>query len=234
MHTRPLTSTTTRSSSLVSLALGCFVACSSPRTDAPGDTGSGGTGAGGNTSASGGASGSGGTAGSGGSGVGGAGGIDASVPDAGDGTVSAAAYLDECFAGLRSLGPRAQIATKRSANGGIHVRLALEVPPGGFGTSGTLPWAAVRLAIVTPQKRLCIKEEAVLKTAYKGSLHNCMDSLSVTSDGLVFLLKAPDTDPMRDATTFGITGDAAIPTTPVPTVSCTTTSGAVCKSGGPC
>ena len=162
------------------------------------------------------------------------GGAGGNVPDAGGGNAPSATYLDDCFVGLRTLGARAQIATKRSANGAIQVRLALEVPPDAFGTSGTVPWVAIRLAIVTPQTRVCIKDEATLKTAYKTSLHNCMDSLSVTVDGLVYLLKAPDTDPMRAATTLGITGEAAVPTTPLPTVSCTSTSGAACKSGGPC
>jgi hypothetical protein len=249
MNARPLNSIVTLVLSFgLSVALGCATGCST--SDSPGDTGSGGAG-GGNKAGSGGTStgGSSGGNGSGGTGSGaggnaadgsaggtggGSGGAGGSGPDAGGGTLTPAAYLDDCFAGLRTLAMRAQIATKRSANDAYQVRLALESPPGSVGTSGTVPWTAVRLAIVTPQTRICIKDEAALKTAYTSSHHNCTDTLSVTVAGLVYLLKAPDTDPMRAATTLGVTGEAAIPTTALPTVSCTSTSGAACKSGGPC
>jgi hypothetical protein len=244
MNARPMNSMTT-----LVLCFGLSVALGCSTSDAPGDAGSGGAG-GGNKAGSGGTStggSSGGSTGSGGTGSGGGGnaadgsaggtgggGAGGSVPDAGGGNLTPAAYLDDCFAGLRTLAMRAQIATKRSANDGYQVRLALESPPGSIGTSGTVPWTAVRLAIVTPQTRICIKDEAALKSAYTNSHHNCTDTLSVTVAGLVYLLKAPDTDPMRAATTLGVTGEAAIPTTPLPTVSCTSTSGAACKSGGPC
>jgi hypothetical protein len=213
--------------------------------------GTGGTASGGSGAATGGNGGTGtggagtggaGTGGAGGSSLGGAGGGGGSggapgtggAGDAGPGDAPAAAYLDDCFAGLRTLEMRAQTATKRSADGAYQLRLALEVPQGMLGTSGTVPWTAVRLAIVTPQKRVCIKDEAALKTAYTGSHHNCSDTMSVTVAGLTYLLKAPDTDPQRAATTLTITGEAAVPAVTLTTASCTSTSGAACKSGGPC
>jgi hypothetical protein len=145
------------------------------------------------------------------------------------------AALDACFAGLRALATfNNQIATKRSANGSYAVRIALEYPPGYAGTSGTVPWFAIRFGIVTPQGQLCIQDEQLLKTAYKGSLHNCNDSFTVTSNGLTYQLKYPDTSPERPQTILSITGAAAVPPVTLATASCQRQAGGQCTSGGPC
>jgi hypothetical protein len=245
-----LTSPAPRLASIIALALAVACGSSDPAPPAgtggaggsskggSGGTGTGGTGTGGSGTGgmatggtgSGGAA-SGGTSGTGGSPSGGAGGT---APDGGSSDVPSASYLDDCFSGLRALAATSQVSNKRSSNGAYEVRIALEVPPGGVGTSGTKPWKAVRLGIVTPQKRVCIKDEAALVGAYKGSLHNCKDALTVTVDGLVYKLDLPDTDPNRAPTTLSVTGEAAILPVMLPTVSCTTKSGAACTSGGPC
>jgi hypothetical protein len=128
---------------------------------------------------------------------------------------------------------RNQVATKRSANGAYQVRLALEADPGGIGTSGTVPWKAIRLAVVLPNKFVCLEEDA-LRSGYKTSLHNCTDVLTASDSGLTYQLKAPDTDPTRADTTLSVTGEAAIPPVKLTTASCTSTGRADCKSGGPC
>ena len=145
------------------------------------------------------------------------------------------AALDTCFAGLRKLAEaNNQISTKRSADGKYAVRIALEYPPGFVGTSGTVPWAAVRFAIVTPQRQLCVQDEKMLEKAYGGSLHNCNDVLKVTSDGVTYQLKYPDTTPERPATILSISGAAALPPTTLTMVSCQRQAGGQCLSGGPC
>jgi hypothetical protein len=230
--------------SLIGLALLLvgFAACGSSSSGgggSGGSAGSAGTPGSGGRGGSGGA-GTGGVAGSGGGTGGGmgTGGSGGAAGDAGSGDVAVdsgpSGHLDECFAGLRALTSTSQTATKRSANGAYEVRLAIEVPPDTAGTSGTRPWKLVRLAVVTPQTRLCVKDETALATAYKASLHNCSDSLTVTSAGLNYKLTLPDTDPMRANTTLSITGEAAIPPVTLMTVTCTGSNGAACKSGGPC
>ena len=195
-----------------------------------GASGSGGVGAGG---AAGGMSGAGGTSGAGGAAGGGAGG---SPGDTGNGAPDSSASgptLEQCFSGLRALATRSQLAHKRSADGAYEVRLALESPPDAVGTSGTVPWRAVRVGIVTPKKRFCV-EETALAGAYKGSHHNCSDVLTVSAEGLNFQLKPPDTDAKRAATVLTITGEAAVPAVTLQTVTCTRQSGSACSSGGPC
>jgi hypothetical protein len=214
---------------LLSLGLLCGCSSDSGQAGPPGSGGSGGAGGGtggqgGGTPAGGSGGGGGGKAGTGGagSGSGGAG---------GDPT----AALDACFAGLRKLAEaNNQISTKRSADGKYAVRIALEDPPGFVGTSGTVPWAAVRFAIVTPQRQLCVQDEKVLKEAYGGSLHNCSDVLTVTSEGSTYQLKYPDTTPERPATILSISGAATLPPTTLTMVSCQRQAGGQCLSGGPC
>ena len=197
------------------------------------NAGAGGTNAGGSGGANAGAGGadmggSGGvTGGAGGAPMGGSGG-------AADGGIPPAAFLDDCFAGLRMLASRSQTSDRNSSDGAYRIRLAIEVPPDRFGTSGTRPWEAVRIGIVTPQKQVCIKDEAALADAYKGSHHNCADVLVVMSDGLVFEIKPPDVSPDRSVTTLTIMGEAAVPAVMLPNVTCTGTNGAECRSGGPC
>jgi hypothetical protein len=211
---------------LVALLLVC--GCGS---DASPGGGTGGQGGGAPTGGSGGSTSTGGSGGS--TGTGGAGG---SLPDGGPSPGDPSAALDTCFAGLRALATfNNQIATKRSADGRYTVRLALEYPPGFVGTSGTVPWATVRFAIVTPQGQLCIQDEKMLAKAYQGSLHNCMDSLEVTANGLTYKLKYPDTSPPeRPDTILSISGATTVAPVTLATVSCKTQAGEACGSGGPC
>src|SRR5688572_13164279 len=175
-----------------------------------GDSGSGGTGgAGGVTGGRGGGSLTGG-AGGGGGGTGGSGGTGG-LSDGGPSTGDPTAALDACFTGLRTLARVNQIGTKRSADGRYVLRIALEYPPGSVGTSGTYPWDAIRFAIVTPQGQLCVQDENMLKTAYMGSLHNCNDVFTVSSKGIIYQVKHPDTTPERPDTVLSISGWAAAP-----------------------
>ena len=128
-----------------------------------------------------------------------------------------------------------EISDRSSSNGAYRVRLALEYPPGSVGTSGTIPWKAVRVGIVTPQTQVCIKDEAALANVYKGSHHNCMDSLTVMSAGLNYEVKPPDVAPGRKVATLAVTGEAAIPAVMLPTLTCKGKDGeGFCASGGPC
>ena len=147
-----------------------------------------------------------------------------------------AAFLDDCFVGLRPLASSLwQISDRSSSNGAYRVRLAIEYPPGSVGTSGTIPWKAVRIGILTPQKQVCIKDEAALASVYKGSHHNCMDSLVVMSGGLNYEIKPPDVAPGRKVATLSVTGEAAIPAVMLPTTTCKGKDGeGYCASGGPC
>ena len=142
--------------------------------------------------------------------------------------------MNDCFAGLRARAGDHQTATKASADRSVWARLALETGDR-FGTSGTKPWGLIRLGLVTGDARVCIKDEAMLATAYKTSHHNCMDSLELTVDGVRYRLEAPDTDAARANTTFRSFRGANMTAGPtaLPTVSCTARSGQ-CRSGGPC
>ncbi len=181
-----------------------------------------------------GGAGGGGTGGTGGSsGAGGTGGASDARPDSPGGF--SGAFLDDCFNGLRPLAEfLSQISDRTSANGAYRVRLAIEYPPGSIGTSGTIPWKAVRIGIVTPQKQVCLKDEAGLGRAYKGSHHNCSDVFVVTSQGLTFEIKPPDVAPGRKVATLAVTGEGAIPAVMLPTVTCMGSKGDNCASGGPC
>jgi hypothetical protein len=198
-----------------------------------GSSGNGGSpGSGGGTSAGGGASGNGGTGGGGSPDAANDKGPDATLPV--DGNPTTGPSLDACFAGLRPLSEASQLATKRSADGKIEARIALEVD--GFGTSGSKAWRLIRIAIVTPDAKVCWNDENALRTAYKGSHHNCSDVLTVSAGGRTYEFKAPDTDPKRADTTLTIiTGGTSGPATKLTTSSCKGGSPtATCASGGPC
>jgi hypothetical protein len=152
----------------------------------------------------------------------------------GDGGSMTGPSLDACFAGLRTLSRDSQIATKRSADGKIEARIALEVD--GFGTSGTKAWRLIRIAIVTPDAQVCVKDEEALRAAYKGSHHNCTDVLTVTASGHTYEFKGPDTDPKRGDTTLTIiTGGTPGTATKLTTSACKAGSPSdACISGGPC
>jgi hypothetical protein len=226
-----------------------FAAAACDSSSNPGGTGGGGGGgsggAGGSQAGTGGRGGMGGSSGTtgGASGAGGSGGSGGSgatdgreaASDVTNGGGFAGAFLDDCFNGLRPLAEfMSQISDRTSSNGAYRVRLAIEYPPGYIGTSGTIPWKAVRIGIVTPQKQVCIKDEAALANAYKGSHHNCADVLTVVTQGLAFEIKPPDVAPGRAVTTLAVTGEGAIPAVMLPTVTCKASRNDNCASGGPC
>jgi hypothetical protein len=199
-----------------------------------GGSGGAGGGAGGGGAGTGGAAGGGQGGGSGGSGgnAGDGGGSETAPGDAPAG--DATAYLDSCFAGLRNREGDHQTSTKVSADGSVRLRLALETADR-FGTSGTKPWGVIRLALIAGATRICIKDEAMLAGVYKGSRHNCTDTLELTVDGTLYRIEAPDTHPDRNEATFrALRGGTMVSgPTKLPTTSCTARSGA-CQSGQPC
>ena len=220
-------STSARPGLVALLSVGLVCGCSrdsGPAAGASGGAGHGSGGAGGSTGNGGAAVGSGGA----GHGSGGAGGR----PDGGPPTGDPTAALDACFAGLRALATfNNQIATKRSADGRYLMRLALEYPPGSVGTSGTVPWFPIRFALVTPQAQLCLQDETALRAAYRGSRHNCSDTLTVSDGGVTYQLEHPDTTPEHPDTLLSVGGAAPVTLT---TVTCTRKPGDQCLSGGPC
>jgi hypothetical protein len=147
--------------------------------------------------------------------------------------------VDDCFVGLRALKGGTQDATRASADGKYRMRLALETADRG-GTSGSYAWAAIRFALETPDGNVCVTDEAALASAYVGSHHNCMDVLTVTSDGRTYVVRNPDsaadyadkTKWRRDATLTISTG-GAMTAGPV-TLSTTKCNSGGCTSGGPC
>ena len=124
------------------------------------------------------------------------------------------------------------------------MRLALETA-GRFGTSGTRPWSAFRVALQTPEGNVCLTDETALAMAYQGSRHNCSDKLTLTVGNKRYVIDNPDTaidvnDPtswVRPAT-LTIFVNNQIVGTPVrlDTVACHASSNTPvqCRSGGPC
>ena len=151
--------------------------------------------------------------------------------------------IDECFAGLRPLVGAFQDATHASADGKYLMRLALETDGRG-GTSGSYAWAAVRVALQSPEGSLCLTDEAALASLYKGSHHNCMDSLTITSGNTRYDLANPDsaadygnkTVYRRQASLIVTRDGVRTPTVALPTTKCNTSdrSDGACFSGGPC
>ena len=163
-------------------------------------------------------------------------GLDTASPEAGAGK-----SLDECFAGLRTLGASFQVATRASSDGRYRMRLALETGMSG-GTSGTLAWSAVRFGLEGPEGRVCVADEKALAAAgvYAGSHHNCNDVLTVTAEGRRYVVQNPDSardyaDPTRWRRLARLTvwNGATMIAGPIdlPTVAC---DRGTCSSGGPC
>jgi len=124
------------------------------------------------------------------------------------------------------------IATKRSADGRLRVRLALDTQDL-FGTTGTMPWRLVRLGVEVDGAVSCITEPAQL--TYVGSHHNCSDKASATSGRWSFELRGPDRSTAlltvrEDGTvvhdTVELTDESCSSTTPI--------GPETCRSGGPC
>jgi hypothetical protein len=136
--------------------------------------------------------------------------------------------LDQCFANLATPTTRYQIATKASADGGTRMRLAMIVPAGGVGTSGTLAWQLVRFGIERGTVSTCVTDAAQLK--YTTSLHNCSDKATATANGVVYAITAPD----RATAMVSASGAAAFPSTQVMNNACKSSDSNKCGSGGPC
>jgi hypothetical protein len=175
----------------------------------------------GNTSAGGSAGTDSGSAGE--SGAGGSGGSE------GGGTI------EGCFEGLRALEGTSQISTRENAGEQIRLRLALETADR-IGTSGTYPWAPVRLALEIDGILICLDESA-LASAYAGTHHNCTDTLSFEYDGRSYEIGSPDSRGLEDATLTVSSGGSVVrgPLTLTAT-ECVSEGGvsSECRSGGPC
>ena len=151
--------------------------------------------------------------------------------------------VDECFTGLRALVGAFQDATRTSADGKYTLRLALETADRG-GTSGSYAWAAVRVALETPEGSLCISDETTLAGAYKGSHHNCMDTLTVGYGNTRYVIRNPDSAAdYADKTKWRREGrleitreDVVLAPIPLQTIKCNKSnrSDGACASGGPC
>jgi len=184
---------------------------------------------------------------SGSSGSGGAGGDQSSAgsPGAGgDQGAAGAGSLDDCFEGLREPVGNYQDAQKDSADMSYRMRLVLETADR-FGTSGTMPWLPIRLALQTPERTFCISDEVLLADAYTTSHHNCDDVLTFTDGDLEYTITTPDTAIDQAAPSTWIRpsdltikqGDTTI-AGPIrlDTVACYATDfpDGYCRSGGPC
>jgi hypothetical protein len=190
--------------------------------DAGGASGAGDAGAG-EAGASGG--GSGGAAGDGGAGGGGAGGAG----DSGD-------SIESCFAGLRPLDGISQISTRENVGAQIRLRLAIETADR-VSTSGTFPWAAVRLGLEIDGLLICL-DEASLASAYELSLHNCVDGLAFEAGGLRYEITEPDEPSGAAGVSLTVFSGATPVRGPIQltTTACVAGGSAIvqCRSGGPC
>lgn len=185
-----------------------------------------GTGAGGGPG--GGGSGGGGSVGGGGGGRAGGGAGDGG----GGGGSAGGGPLDECFAGLPGRVGTQMLATKKSADGRIRVRIALDTADRG-GTSGTMGWGLVRLGVELDGAVSCITQPSQL--SYVGSHHNCLDKAGATAGAMTFELEDPDDGSTsltvrKDGTVVHesvvLTDESCSSSTPI--------GPQTCRSGGPC
>jgi hypothetical protein len=132
-----------------------------------------------------------------------------------------------------------QLATKMGADGRSGMRIALETGSR-LGTSGTVPWLPIRVALVTDADRLCLTDEAALAAAYARTTHNCRDVLDLVSGDRRHLIQFPDTrisSPARTVAILSIFAGATLihgPTSLATTACTSQIPGAPCISGGPC
>lgn len=115
------------------------------------------------------------------------------------------------------------------------MRTALETADRG-GTSGTYPWAAVRVALQIDGAVICL-DEGALASAYRGSRHNCSDVLSFTVEGNRYEIAPPDTSADRQTATLTVYSGTTVVKGPfmLSTTSCTAGGvNPVCRSGGTC
>jgi hypothetical protein len=102
--------------------------------------------------------------------------------------VSGDKFLDQCFEGLRPLQGWFIRTSKRSADGKVQFRMAVETADR-FGTSGTSPFAMVRFAIVADGKTACLTSPPA--GAYKVTHHNCKDTATITVDDRRYEISDP-------------------------------------------
>ncbi|HEY0714724.1 MAG TPA: hypothetical protein VGF45_18730 [Polyangia bacterium] len=150
-------------------------------------------------------------------------------------TMNPSGTLDACFAGLRAGRGSVQVGNKASADGKYRTRLALETADR-IGTSGTKPWVAFRFGIETPEGVVCVKDEATLAAAYKGSRHNCTDTFDITAEGRRFLITNPEIDPTKPKSKLTIFTGTTMTAGPIELTNgaCMSNTGGTCTSGGPC
>jgi hypothetical protein len=157
---------------------------------------------------------------------------DASVADAASDAAAPGPTLDDCFAHLPSPVGTQMVATKSSSDGRLRLRIALDTMDM-FGTSGTYPWALLRLGIERNGAVTCITDAA--KLTYRGSHHNCDDKASAVAGMMAFDLTAPD----RAMTSLTMRDSGAVVEDSVlledTTCTMSPSFGPVeCRSGGPC
>jgi hypothetical protein len=191
--------------------------------DAAGASGAGDAGAG-EAGASGSGSGSGGAAGDGAGGA------------SGGGAGAAGDSIESCFADLRTLDGRSQISTRENVGEQIRLRLALETADR-VSTSGTFPWAAVRLGLEIDGLLICL-DEVTLAGAYELSLHNCVDILAFEAGGQRYEITEPDEPSGAAGVSLTVFSGASPVRGPLPlaTTACVAGGSAIleCRSGGPC
>jgi hypothetical protein len=140
--------------------------------------------------------------------------------------------FDSCFVGLPAQDGAQMIATKSTADGRVRMRIALDTEDR-MGTSGSLGWGLIRLAVEVDGIVTCITDRSAL--SYTASHHNCNDTATGKSGTTTYALTAPD----RSTVTLTIdrNGTPAGPYTLTDTT-CTMmwspTVPLTCRSGGPC
>jgi hypothetical protein len=140
--------------------------------------------------------------------------------------------LESCFIGLPAQVGAQMIATKSSADGRVRMRIVLDTEDRG-GSSGTLAWGIIRLAVEVDGVVACITDRSALR--YNGGHHNCSDTATAQSGTTTYSLVAPD----RPTTTLTIESDGttAGPYT-LTDATCTMLwsigTPITCRSGGPC
>lgn len=157
---------------------------------------------------------------------------DASAADAAGDASAPGSTLDDCFAHLPAPVGTQMVATKSSSDGHLRIRIALDTRDM-IGTSGTYPWALIRLGVDRRGTVACITDAAEL--TYSGSHHNCTDKASASARTMTFDLTAPD----RSASSLTVRegGTVVEDSVLLENTTCTMSSPfgpVVCRSGGPC
>lgn len=159
----------------------------------------------------------------------------ADAPVGGDGDLAdlgSSSTLESCFAGLPAQIGIQMIASKSTADGRVRMRIALDTEDRS-GTSGTLAWGLIRLAVEVDGVVACLTDRSALR--YTLSHHNCSDTATGKAGTTTYALSAPD----RATATLTIEGNGSStgPYTLTDTA-CTMlwSAGApiTCRSGGPC